>query len=114
MIEAATVPIALSLWTERMPILWEETLMYMPVSLPGAAIQTMRQAIQEQDRILMSFPEVASVFAKAGRADTATDPAPLEMVETIVNLKPPEQWRPGMTHERLVAEMNEALGEKAQ
>ena len=55
------------------------------------------EAIQEQDRILMTFPEVASVFAKAGLAETATDPAPLEMVETVINLKPPDQWRPGMT-----------------
>ena len=72
-----------------MPPLWEETLLYMPVTLPGASIETMREAIQEQDRILMSFPEVASVFGKAGRAETATDPAPLEMVETIVILNRP-------------------------
>ena len=91
----------MSLGSEFMPPLWEETMLYMPASLPGASIETMRQAIQDQDRILMSFPEVASVFAKAGRAETATDPAPLEMVETVVNLKPPEQWRPGMTHEQL-------------
>jgi Cu(I)/Ag(I) efflux system membrane protein CusA/SilA len=109
LIVAGTLPIALALGTEFMPPLWEETLMYMPVSLPGASIQTMRQAIQEQDRTLMTFPEVASVFAKAGRAETATDPAPLEMVETIVNLKPPEAWREGVTHELLIAEMNEAL-----
>ncbi|HZW34576.1 MAG TPA: CusA/CzcA family heavy metal efflux RND transporter [Isosphaeraceae bacterium] len=106
---AATVPIYLGLGSEFMPPLWEGTAMYMPVSLPGASIETMRQAIGDQDRILMSFPEVASVFAKAGRAETATDPAPLEMVETIVNLKPPEQWRAGMTPETLIAEMDRAL-----
>lgn len=106
---AAIVPIYLSLGSEFMPPLWEETIMYMPVSLPGASIATMRDAIQEQDRILMTFPEVASVFAKAGRAETATDPAPLEMVETIVNLKPPDEWRPGMTPDRLIAEMDQAL-----
>src|SRR5260370_12815999 len=75
----------------------------------AASIQTTPQAIQRQDQILMQFPEVVSVFAKAGRAETATDPAPLEMVETIVNLKPEEEWRPGMTSDRLTAEMNDAL-----
>jgi Cu(I)/Ag(I) efflux system membrane protein CusA/SilA len=105
----ATVPIYFGLGSEFMPPLWEETIMYMPVSLPGASIETMRQAIQEQDRVLLSFPEVASVFAKAGRAETATDPAPLEMVETIVNLLPPDQWRAGLTHEQLIAEMDMAL-----
>jgi len=84
----------------------------MPVALPGASIQTMRQAIQEQDRILMEFPEVASVFAKAGRAETATDPAPLEMVETIINLKPRDEWRSGITPDDLIAEMDRALREK--
>src|SRR5260370_31688185 len=83
--------------------------MYTPVSVPGASIQSMRQAVQEQDRILMTFPEVASAFAKAGRADSATDPAPLEMVETVINLKPPEQWRPGMTPDKLIAAMDQAL-----
>ena len=92
--------------------LWEGTLLYMPVTLPGASIETMREAIQDQDRILMTFPEVVSVFAKAGRAETATDPAPLEMVETVVNLKAPEQWRPGMTPDRLIAEMDAALKRK--
>ncbi|MGH7231929.1 MAG: efflux RND transporter permease subunit [Nitrospiraceae bacterium] len=105
----ATVPVYLLLGSEFMPPLWEETIMYMPVALPGASIQTMRQAIQEQDRILMEFPEVASVFAKAGRAETATDPAPLEMVETIVHLKPRDQWRDGVTPDELIAEMDRAL-----
>jgi Cu(I)/Ag(I) efflux system membrane protein CusA/SilA len=108
----ATVPVYLALGSEFMPPLWEETILYMPVASPGASIQTMREAIQEQDRILMTFPEVASVFAKAGRAETATDPAPLEMVETVVNLKPPDQWRPGMTPDKLIAEMDAALREK--
>jgi copper/silver efflux system protein len=105
----AIIPIYRGLGSEFMPPLWEETSMYMPVSLPGASIETMRRAIQEQDRIILRFPEVASVFAKAGRAESATDPAPLEMVETIVQLKPGGQWRPGMTHERLIAEMDQAL-----
>jgi Cu(I)/Ag(I) efflux system membrane protein CusA/SilA len=108
----ATVPIYQSLGSEFMPPLWEGTAMYMPVSLPGASIETMRQTIQDQDQILSSFPEVASVFAKAGRAETATDPAPLEMVETIVNLKPPDQWRAGMTSDKLIAEMDRALKRK--
>jgi Cu(I)/Ag(I) efflux system membrane protein CusA/SilA len=72
----------------------------------------MKQAIQEQDKIFMEFPEVASVFAKSGRADSATDPAPLEMVETVINLKPESQWRSGMTQEKLIAEMDEALKTK--
>jgi Cu(I)/Ag(I) efflux system membrane protein CusA/SilA len=106
---AAIVPIYQRLGSEFMPPLWEETVLYMPVTLPGASIDTMRQVIQEQDRILMGFPEVASVFAKAGRADTATDPSPLEMVETVINLKPPAQWRAGLTPDGLIAEMDEAL-----
>ena len=106
------VPIYRSLGSEFMPPLWEGTLLYMPVTLPGASIETMREAIEDQDRILMTFPEVVSVFAKAGRAETATDPAPLEMVETVVNLKAPEQWRPGMTPDRLIAEMDAALKRK--
>jgi Cu(I)/Ag(I) efflux system membrane protein CusA/SilA len=108
----ATVPVYLALGSEFMPPLWEESLLYMPMTLPGASIETMREAIRRQDEVLMSFPEVASVFAKAGRAETATDPAPLEMVETTIILKPPDLWRPGMTHERLVAEMDRALKEK--
>jgi Cu(I)/Ag(I) efflux system membrane protein CusA/SilA len=109
---AATVPIYLGLGSEFMPPLWEGTLLYMPVSLPGASIETVREAIRDQDRILMSFPEVASVFAKAGRAETATDPAPLEMIETVVNLKPPDRWRAGMTPDRLVTDMDRALKRK--
>jgi Cu(I)/Ag(I) efflux system membrane protein CusA/SilA len=103
------IPLYLSLGSEFMPPLWEGTLLYMPSSLPGASVQTMRQAIQRQDQILMSFPEVTSVFAKAGRAETATDPAPLEMVETIINLKPESQWRAGMTPDTLIAEMDRTM-----
>lgn len=106
---ATIVPVYRGLGSEFMPPLWEGTLLFMPVTLPGASIETMRAAIVEQHRILMSFPEVAGVFAKAGRAETVTDPAPLEMVETIVELKPPDRWRPGMTPDRLIAEMDAAL-----
>lgn len=109
---AAIFPIYHRLGSEFMPPLWEESLLYMPASLPGASIETMREAIQEQDRILMAFPEVASVFAKAGRARTATDPSPLEMVETTIVLKPPDQWRPGLTPDQLIAAMDAALKQK--
>ncbi|ACE99599.1 cation transporter [Rhodopseudomonas sp. AAP120] len=108
----AIIPIYRSLGSEFMPPLWEESVLFMPATLPAASIQTMRQAIQEQDAILLGFPEVASVFAKAGRAESATDPAPLEMVETVINLKPPEQWRNGITPDKLIAEMNAALNAK--
>ncbi len=106
---ASIVPIYRSLGSEFMPPLWEETLLFMPATLPAASIQTMSQAIQAQDRIIMRFPEVTSVFAKAGRAESATDPAPLEMVETIINLKPVELWRKGLTPEKLIAELDQAL-----
>ncbi|MEY9180565.1 efflux RND transporter permease subunit [Bradyrhizobium sp. USDA 313] len=105
-------PIYLSLGSEFMPPLWEETILFMPATLPGSSIQTMKDTIQKQDQILMTFPEVASVFAKAGRAESATDPAPLEMVETLIELNPVEQWREGMTPEKLIGEMNQALNAK--
>ena len=108
----ATVPVYLSLGSEFMPPLWEESLVYMPMTLPGASIETMKESIQEQDKILMTFPEVASVFGTAGRAETATDNSPLVMVNTTISLKPPDQWRPGMTPEKLTDEMDKALKEK--
>jgi len=97
------------LGSEFMPPLNEGTLMFMPVTLPGVSITKTAEILQTQDRIIKSFPEVESVFGKAGRALTATDPAPLEMFETIINLKPEGKWRPGMTQERLIDEMNAAL-----
>jgi Cu(I)/Ag(I) efflux system membrane protein CusA/SilA len=109
---ATIVPIYSQLGSEFMPPLWEESILYMPATLPGSSIQTMKQSIQEQDRILMGFPEVDSVFAKSGRAESATDPAPLEMVETVINLKPPDQWRKGMTPDKLIGEMNQTLNTK--
>jgi Cu(I)/Ag(I) efflux system membrane protein CusA/SilA len=108
----ATIPVYVSLGSEFMPPLWEESILYMPMTLPGASIDTMRDAIREQDRVLMAFPEVAGVYAKAGRAGTATDPAPLEMVETTITLRPRDRWRPGMTPDRLIAEMDRALKEQ--
>lgn len=97
------------LGTEFMPPLYEGTFFYMPVTAPAASITVATDLLQMQDRILMKVPEVAQVFGKAGRAETATDPAPLEMFETIVNLKPESQWRAGMTVEKLKDEMNDAL-----
>ena len=95
--------------SEFMPPLYEGTLFYMPVTVPAAAISEVSRLIQLQDKILMKIPEVSQVFGKAGRAETATDPAPLEMFETVINLKPESQWRKGMTVEQLKNEMNDAL-----
>ncbi|MES2255514.1 MAG: efflux RND transporter permease subunit [Pseudomonadota bacterium] len=97
------------LGSEFMPTLNEGTLMYMPISLPSMSITKAGETIQLQDKIIKSFPEVESVFGKAGRADTATDPAPLEMFETIITLKPETAWRQGMTTDKLIAAMNQAL-----
>jgi copper/silver efflux system protein len=97
------------LGSEFMPALNEGSLLYMPVTPPGLSVTKAAELLQVQDRIIRSFPEVAGVFGKAGRAETATDPAPLEMFETVITLRPEDQWRPGMTVERLIAEMNEAL-----
>jgi len=95
--------------SEFMPTLHEGTLLFMPAALPGMSVTKAAELMQQQDRIIKSFPEVASVFGKAGRANTATDPAPLEMFETVVNLKPEAEWRPGMTAEKLVDEMDKAV-----
>ena len=100
---------ALKLGTEFMPVLNEGTLLYMPVTLPALSVTKSAELLQIQDKIIKSFPEVASVFGKAGRAATATDPAPLEMFETVVNLKPETEWRPGMTIDKLIAELDQAL-----
>src|SRR2546426_4626555 len=81
----------------------------MPVSVPGMSITKAAELLQTSDRIIKAFPEVASVFGKAGRAATATDPAPVEMFETIINLKPEAEWRAGVTVDSLVAEMDKAL-----
>jgi Cu(I)/Ag(I) efflux system membrane protein CusA/SilA len=97
------------LGSEFMPPLYEGSLMYMPVTVPGASVSEVSKLIQLQDRILKQIPEVSQVFGKAGRAETPTDPAPLEMFETVVNLKPEAQWRQGMTVEKLKFEMNDAL-----
>ena len=100
---------ATRLGSEFMPTLNEGTLLYMPASLPAMSITKAAQLLQTQDKIIKSFPEVDSVYGKAGRAETALDPAPPEMFETVINLKPEEQWRPGMTTDKLIAEMDKAL-----
>ena len=105
---AASLYPASKLGSEFMPILNEGTLLFMPMSLPGLSVTKATEIMQTHNRILKSFPEVESVFGKAGRASTATDPAPLEMFETVVNLKPEAQWRPGMTTDKLIAEMDKA------
>ncbi|GIU79318.1 MAG: cation transporter [Bryobacteraceae bacterium] len=104
-----TVPVFLGLGSEFMPPLDEGSLFYMPVTMPGLNITEAGRLLQVQDRLLKEFPEVDLVFGKAGRAETPTDPAPLSMFETVILLKPPSQWRPGMTQERLVEEMHEKL-----
>lgn len=104
-----TVLPARQLGSEFMPALDEGTLMYMPTTLPGLSITKAAELLQVQDRIIKSFPEVESVYGKAGRALTATDPAPTEMFETIINLKPKSEWRSGVTVDSLKAEMDRAL-----
>jgi copper/silver efflux system protein len=100
---------AMRIGSEFMPSLNEGTLMYMPTTLPGLSITKAAELLQMQDRIIKSFPEVESVYGKAGRAATATDPAPTEMFETIINLKPKSEWRAGVTIDSLKAEMDAAL-----
>jgi Cu(I)/Ag(I) efflux system membrane protein CusA/SilA len=97
------------LGSEFMPPLDEGDLLYMPSALPGLSAGKAAQILQQTDRVIASFPEVQRVFGKIGRAETATDPAPLEMIETTIQFKPREQWRPGMTQEKLTAEMDAAL-----
>ncbi len=97
------------LGSEFMPPLNEGTILFMPTTLPGVSVAKVQQILRVQDSILATFPEVESVFGKAGRATTATDPAPLSMIETTIVLKPVEEWRPGMTQEALIDEMDVAL-----
>lgn len=106
---ASTVPVFMKLGSEFMPPLYEGTLLYMPTGLPGMSITEAQRVLQLQDKIIKQFPEVESVFGKLGRARTATDPAPLEMMENTIVLKPESEWRPGMTPEKLINEMDQAL-----
>ena len=109
LILAASIYPASKLGSEFMPDLDEGTLFYMPVGLPGMSMTKAAELLQSQNRIIKSFPEVESVFGKAGRAETATDPAPPEMFETLINLKPHAEWREGMTLKTLTAELDKAL-----
>ncbi len=100
---------ALRLGAEFMPDLDEGDLLYMPTTFPGIAPDKARQILQQTDRLILSVPEVARVFGKVGRADTATDPAPMEMIETTIQLKPRDQWRPGMTIDGIKAELERTV-----
>ena len=106
LIALGAIPV-LKVGTEFMPDMDEGDLLYMPTTLPGLSSGKAQQILQQTDRLLMTLPEVKTVFGKAGRAETATDPAPLSMFETTVQLKPKSEWRPGMTTEKLIAEMYE-------
>ena len=109
LILAASYYPASRLGSEFMPTLNEGTLLYMPATLPGLSVTKAAEIMQTQNRIIKSFPEVTSVLGKAGRAATATDPAPLEMFETVINLKPEGEWRSGMTMDTLITELDQAL-----
>jgi Cu(I)/Ag(I) efflux system membrane protein CusA/SilA len=97
------------LGSEFMPDLYEGDLMYMPTTLPGLSIGKAQELLQQTDRLIATLPEVESVFGKIGRADTATDPAPLTMIETLIQLKPEDQWREGMTVDKLIDELDRTV-----
>jgi Cu(I)/Ag(I) efflux system membrane protein CusA/SilA len=106
---AATIPLYFRLGSQFMPALYEGSALYMPSALPGISITQALALMQEQDRIIRSFPEVATVFGTVGRSDSATDNAPLDMYDTTIMLKPRDRWRPGMTYEKLIQQMDEKL-----
>jgi Cu(I)/Ag(I) efflux system membrane protein CusA/SilA len=112
---AAALLLGASLWPlqhiggEFMPALDEGDVLYMPSALPGLSAGKAAELLQQTDRLIKTLPEVASVYGKAGRADSATDPAPMEMLETTVRFKPRDQWRPGMTQDQLVAELDRTV-----
>jgi copper/silver efflux system protein len=104
-----TLPLALHIGSQFMPPLFEGSALYMPTALPGISIGQASQLLQEQDRIIRTFPEVETVFGSIGRSDSATDNSPLDMYDTTIMLKPRSQWRPGMTYEKLIQEMDAKL-----
>ena len=106
---ALTVPLAQRIGSQFMPALYEGSALYMPTALPGISITQVTQLLQEQDRIIRSFPEVKSVFGTAGRSDSATDNAPLDMFDTTIMLKPRAQWPTGMTYAKLIQQMDAKL-----
>ncbi|HEX4756515.1 MAG TPA: CusA/CzcA family heavy metal efflux RND transporter [Terracidiphilus sp.] len=106
---AVTIPLYFRLGSQFMPALYEGSSLYMPSALPGISITQAVTLMQQQDRIIRSFPEVSTVFGTVGRSDSATDNAPLDMYDTTIMLKPRDQWRPGMTYEKLIHDMDEKL-----
>jgi Cu(I)/Ag(I) efflux system membrane protein CusA/SilA len=104
-----TLPLALKIGSQFMPPLFEGSALYMPSALPGISIGQASQLLQEQDKIIRTFPEVETVFGTIGRSDSATDNAPLDMYDTTIMLKPRTQWRPAMTYEKLIQEMDSKL-----
>jgi copper/silver efflux system protein len=106
---AVTLPLAFHIGSQFMPPLFEGSSLYMPTALPGISITQASQLLQEQDKIIRTFPEVETVFGTVGRSDSATDNAPLDMYDTTVMLKPRDRWRPGMTYEKLIQEMDAKL-----
>jgi Cu(I)/Ag(I) efflux system membrane protein CusA/SilA len=106
---ALTVPLAWRIGSQFMPPLYEGSSLYMPTALPGISITQASALLQQHDRVIKSFPEVESVFGAVGRSDSPTDNAPLDMYDTTIMLKPREQWRPGMTYENLIREMDQKL-----
>jgi copper/silver efflux system protein len=104
-----TIPMVITMGSEFMPPLDEGSLLFMPVALPSASMTEMSRILQTQDRIISSLPEVATVLGKAGKAETSTDPAPVSMIESIIMLKPREQWRPGITKDDIIAELDAKL-----
>src|SRR5512133_338441 len=104
-----SIPLLFRMGTEFIPPLDEGSLLFMPVTLPDVSNSEIKRILQVQDRIIKSFPEVDNVLGKAGRANSATDNSPISMIETIILLKPRDEWRPGMTKEELLLEMNARL-----
>ncbi|MBC7660770.1 MAG: efflux RND transporter permease subunit [Chitinophagaceae bacterium] len=109
LIVLATIPVMFKIPSEFMPALNEGTILYMPTSVPGMSLDTAIQTLQKQNSIIKAQPEVSHVYGKAGRAASATDPAPTNMFETIITLKPEAEWRSGMSYEKIIAELNEKL-----
>ncbi len=109
LIVVLTIPIAFKIPTEFMPALNEGSILYMPTSVPGMSLDTAAQTLQRQNSIIKSLPEVAHVYGKAGRSSSATDPAPVNMFETVISLKPEADWRKGMNYDGIIAELNEKL-----
>ena len=106
---AITIPLYFRLGSQFMPALYEGSSLYMPSAMPGISVTQSVSLMQQQDRIIKSFPEVSTVFGTVGRSDSATDNAPLDMYDTTIMLKPREQWRSGMTYEKLIQQMDEKL-----